>query len=1589
MKKKSLFFALLSAVLLTATANAQDLSSYTVETNTVTYVSIASTGTRLTSVYGDYNTQTLPLPFAFEFGMRSIAQGATLRVRSDGHVLINLTGTWVGNDMGYNYWPVNTSRNYCAIVPYSCDDGYLPNSSSAGAYWLVEEDDNGDSVFVLEFLGLELYEDNGEVFNYQLRIFQNGNISVTYGAMTGSTQYANFMMTANDTYDRVLLTGSWDSPVAGCPAQMSYLAGAPSEGTVITYVRPTSFCPRPQQLMVSNLLSDEATVQWTGSEQAYVYEYDTVDFIPGSGEHNMGTAYDTSVYLGGLTHSTTYYFYVRSDCGSDTSNYASFTFRTACGSIADFPWEEGFESADALACWSILDLDGSTSDNWQRYSSSTNSHSGSYSARSSYNTSTAANDWLVTPPLEIPSDADGYVIKWHAKGVAFSSNQAHYTVLLSTSGASASAFTDTLFAENGTGSYVERTASLDSYAGQTVNIAFVHDSHNDNGLYIDDVSVYSAMMPVVSIAGPVRADEGSATVFRAVVAEGASSAMQYSWTSSMEAAGHASTVADGDSLQVIYSAGGTDTVSLVATNAFGSDTATILVQVCGSVSSIPWLEDFSSSSALECWTVYDYDASTSDNWVRVTSGGLNGSAAVRSYYNSSAAANDWLVTPSITFPSDASGLVLGWYVKGSQYSGNVAHYTVRLSTSGADTASFADTLFAESYSGDFASRSVSLDAFAGQSVRIAFVHDSYNDNGLTLDDISVRSAVMPLVSLAGPTSAFTNEPVAFAATLLEGSTSGLTYTWSSTLGGTLSPNADSVVIVYSTGGTDTVSVIATNAFGADTATAVVQVVDCAPIASLPWTEGFEGSDDDLACWMMLDLDGNTNDNWTRYSSGTNNNSGSYSMRSYYNSSAAANDWLVTPQITVPSDADGLVVSWFVKGTTYSSNVSHYTVRLSTSGSDTASFTDSLFAEAYSGPYVSRSVSLDAYAGQNVRIAFIHDSHNDNGLYLDDIAVRYSSLPSVTLDAPTSVFTGETVRIVATLSEGSTSGLSYSWSNTLASSTLSPNSDTLEVVYSAGGIDTVSVIAINAFGADTAWAVIGVIDCSPITSFPWTEDFEGGSASLYCWRFVDNNNFADDDWMVGSTISAYDGTYCLAGRYHEYGSCDDYVISPAFAIPADATGLRLSYYVAGGSYVSNTTSYSTLVSTSGSDLADFTDTLIAETYGGDYVRRSFSLEPYAGQTIHFAFHQTSYDADNMYIDNISIAVGDDEPEPACDAPEIVSVSESETAVTITFSGTAVTYSVAIVAGSWSAPAQPASTLSNTYTFSNLTPGTAYVVGVRGTCADGTFSDWTTQTVTTASASCATPTGLSISDVGYTAVTVAWDADPAGPQAWEINVHCNSPVSDSIVAATASPVTIQGLQPGRSYSVTVRALCSAGTHSPWSAAQTFTTNSCSTPTGLQLASLSTTSASIAWNATGADAYEVNIGGEILVVQTAAALLDNLTPGTAYDVVVRALCTDNVASAWTSVLHFVTQQVGIDAADFSAFELFPNPATSMVTLQGLVAGDAVTVVDLHGRTVASFQANDNAMQLDVSAFARGLYFVRVTGGASSSVRKLVLTE
>ena len=70
-----------------------------------------------------------------------------------------------------------------------------------------------------------------------------------------------------------------------------------------------------------------------------------------------------------------------------------------------------------------------------------------------------------------------------------------------------------------------------------------------------------------------------------------------------------------------------------------------------------------------------------------------------------------------------------------------------------------------------------------------------------------------------------------------------------------------------------------------------------------------------------------------------------------------------------------------------------------------------------------------------------------------------------------------------------------------------------MTYSEEGVDTVTVVVSNAYGTDTAMAVIRVVDCS--ITIPWEENF-AGSGSIFqndCWVI--------NGWSRRSQISLLD------------------------------------------------------------------------------------------------------------------------------------------------------------------------------------------------------------------------------------------------------------------------------------------------------------------------------------------------------------------------------------------------------------------------------------------------------------------------------------
>ncbi len=82
-----------------------------------------------------------------------------------------------------------------------------------------------------------------------------------------------------------------------------------------------------------------------------------------------------------------------------------------------------------------------------------------------------------------------------------------------------------------------------------------------------------------------------------------------------------------------------------------------------------------------------------------------------------------------------------------------------------------------------------------------------------------------------------------------------------------------------------------------------------------------------------------------------------------------------------------------------------------------------------------------------------------------------------------------------------------------------------------------------------------------------------------------------------------------------------------------------------------------------------------------------------------------------------------------------------------------------------------------------------------------------------------------------------------------------------------------------------------------------------------------------------------------------------------------------------------VGIDDIDLSTIELYPNPASSTVTLTGLPATAKVTLVDMNGRKNREWTVKEGKETFDVSTLAPGAYFLRIVTDRTSAVRKLIV--
>lgn len=418
-------------------------------------------------------------------------------------------------------------------------------------------------------------------------------------------------------------------------------------------------------------------------------------------------------------------------------------------------------------------------------------------------------------------------------------------------------------------------------------------------------------------------------------------------------------------------------------------------------------------------------------------------------------------------------------------------------------------------------------------------------------------------------------------------------------------------------------------------------------------EGFEGEAFPPEGWSMQDID-QDGENWFAYDfEGTafvGNRSAA--SASFINGVGALNpdNYLISPKVSISAD---YILSYAIGAQDPNFPNEKYSVLISTSGTNTADFTNEIITETLvDGDWHNLQFSLNDYAGQDVYIAFRHWDVTDMFyLKLDEVFV---GLPGD--DEPEGVFAPTGL----TASASSAYQIDLSWSHDDADEfvilrSLSDELGSFEVVeiiptamtptYSDQGLmpETTYYYEVRAKKGDevsVGATASATTDAADLGEFKLEESFEGNSFPPEGWYMVDDDGDSFN-WYLGEDPQhpAQDGlNSAVSGSYdNDTGSAltpDNYLVSPQVTIES---GDFLVYYVAAQDPNWAAEKYQVLISTAGTNTSDFTNEVTTEVLSSaDWEKREFDLAAYVGQTIRIAWrHFDVTDQFEMKIDNIKV------------------------------------------------------------------------------------------------------------------------------------------------------------------------------------------------------------------------------------------------------------------------------------------------------------------------------------------------------------------
>lgn len=745
---------------------------------------------------------------------------------------------------------------------------------------------------------------------------------------------------------------------------------------------------------------------------------------------------------------------------------------------------------------------------------------------------------------------------------------------------------------------------------------------------------------------------------------------------------------------------------------------------------------------------------------------------------------------------------------------------------------------------------------------------------------------------------------------------------------------------------------------------------CAPITTLPHVEPFATFLPSV-CWLRGDNGDLTagpatfgTNSWKNDGFSNNGTTGSIAYNHY---TTGANDWIISPQFTIPATGyelkfDAALTQW--NGTTapttawdaddrvevlVASNLTNWTVLHTYNNANAPAATGT--------PNI---IDLDAYNGQTVRFAYrvvsgATDGSDDTDFFVDNFEIRISPA----CPQPTNLVVSGITATGAATSWDAMSGAASGYQYVVSTSATPPTG--------AGTAITTAFVALTGLtpqtpyylyvrancgsGSFSVWSVqTFTTQCAPVTTLPWTEGFESVTTPAFppCW-FEENGDYATSDATFDNTPKS--GTKYLRDSW---SATNEYMWTPGFQLTA-GTSYDFSSWIQGDGGIGWVVDYfvnSSQVSTGATQLGGTynvpgTGTLAIQPYAK--ITRTFV--PTTSGVYYFAFrvNQPNFAPNYVAFDDVELKVTPNViPTCATGLTATPNTTCGNFANQLSWNNVTDATGYYVTIGTTSGGtniANAVSVSSNSYSFSG-TINTQYFWKVVPFSGAGSATGCTEQSFTTVATGCYCASVPSSNDgSGITNATVG-----------------TTPFVIADVMYVNNTTTAIAVEPGTN--TNVQLIFSTGYTYDINIWIDFNNDFDFNDAGeLVKTGIACTAAT-----------PNTVDASFLMPLTAPTGPHRMRIGTADDgQVPPAPCYNG---AYGVTLDFtVDTTLGSNSFDTSNFVAYPNPVKDVLNLSYKSAISNVKVINLLGQEVVNAKANTNDVQVNMSALNAGVYIVNVT--------------